>query len=122
MFIRVKPHAKFRRVGNDLEIDLPVTFVKAALGGEVVVPTVDGEVTMKVPAGTESGKVFRVKGKGMPDLRDERVSGEIYARVMVDVPKRLSGEQRRLLEEFAKASGESVDGDSLKDKFKKAFK
>lgn len=123
LFIRVKPHAKFRRTGNDLELDLPVSFVKATLGGDVTVPTVDGQVTMKIPAGTESGKVFRVKGKGMPDLRDERTFGEIYARVMVDVPKRLSNEQRRLLEEFAKASGESFDGmDSLKDKVKKIFK
>ncbi|MBF0595334.1 MAG: molecular chaperone DnaJ [Candidatus Omnitrophica bacterium] len=123
LFIRVKPHSRFRRVGNDLELDLPVSFVKAALGGEITVPTVDGQITMKVPAGTESGKVFRVKGKGMPDLRDERQFGEIYARVMVDVPKSLSKEQRRLLEEFAKASGEVVAGDgSISDKIKKIFK
>ncbi|MBF0569821.1 MAG: molecular chaperone DnaJ [Candidatus Omnitrophica bacterium] len=123
LFIRVKPHPKFRRVGNDLELDLPVSFVKAALGGEVLVPTVDGQITMKVPAGTESGKVFRVKGKGMPDLRDDHLFGEIYARVMIDVPKKLSNEQRRLLEEFAKASGEDVSGDgSIKDKIKKIFK
>jgi molecular chaperone DnaJ len=123
LFIKVKPHSQFRRTGIDLELDLPVSFVKAALGGEVDVPTIEDRVTMKIPAGTESGKVFRVKGRGMPDLRDERVTGDIYARVMVSVPQKLSAEQRRLLEEFAKASGEDVDGSSsLKDKIKKVFK
>ena len=123
LFIRVKPHPVFRRVRNDLELDLPVSFVKAALGGEVTVQTIEKSVTMKVPAGTESGKVFRLEGKGMPDLRDERVFGHIYARVMIEVPKKLSNEQRRLLEEFAKVSGEDVSGgESMKDKIKKVFK
>ena len=123
LFIRVKPHAVFRRTGIDLELDLPVSFVKAALGGEVVVPTIEDKVTMKIPPGTESGKVFRVKGKGLPDLRDERSFGDIYARVMIDVPKKLSNEQRRLLEEFAKLSSEDVAGTgSFKDTIKKVFK
>jgi molecular chaperone DnaJ len=123
LFIRVKQHPVFRRSGKDLELDLPVSFVKAALGGEVVVPTIEDQITMKVPAGTESGKVFRVKGKGMPDLRDENAFGDIYARVMIDVPKKLSNEQRRLLEEFARASGEVLaENESIKDKIKKVFK
>jgi len=122
LFIRVKEHEQFRRSGNDLEIEMPVSFVKAALGAEISVPTLNGTVTMKLPAGTEGGKVFRVRGKGMPDLRHDTDFGDLYVRVMIDVPKRLSSDQRRLLEEFAKASGENVESGSLKDKFKKAFK
>ncbi|MBF0619867.1 MAG: molecular chaperone DnaJ [Candidatus Omnitrophica bacterium] len=123
LFIRVKPHATFRRVGNDLELDLLVPFVKAALGGDASVKTIDGSVTMKIPPGTEGGKVFRVKDKGMPDLRHEGACGDIYVRVMIDVPKKLSNDQRRLLEEFAKASGEQVEGGgSFKEKIKKVFK
>lgn len=123
IFIRVKKHATFRRTGNDLEMDLLVSFVKAALGGEIEVPALAGPVTMKLPAGTESGKTFRVRQKGMPDLRSDNVSGDLYVRVMIDVPKKLSGEQRRLLEEFAKASGEDLSGaGSIKDKMKKIFK
>ena len=123
LYIRVKDHPQFRRVKNDLEMDLPVSFVKAALGGEIGVPTLSEHVTMKLPAGTESGKVFRVKGKGMPDVHETGSFGDLYVRVMIDVPKKLSADQRRLLEEFAKASGETVDNaGSFKEKIKKVFK
>jgi molecular chaperone DnaJ len=123
LFIRVREDGRFRRVRNDLEMNLAVSFVKAALGAEVDVPTLSSTITMKIPAGTESGKVFRLKGKGMPDVHDTNVFGDLYVRVMIDVPKKLSGEQRRLLEEFAKVSGEAVDGAaSIKEKIKKVFK
>ncbi len=122
IFIRVSAHPKFRRSGRDLEMDLLVAFTQAALGGEVTADTLAGPVTMKLPAGTESGKVFRLKGKGMPDVHDAGTTGDLYARVMVDVPKKLSAEQRRILEEFAKASGEEVSSGSIKDKIKKVFK
>ncbi|NTV29302.1 MAG: molecular chaperone DnaJ [Candidatus Omnitrophica bacterium] len=123
LFIRVKEHDRFRRSGNDLEMDMPVSFVKAALGADVTVPTLHGSVTMKIPAGTEGGKVFRVRGKGMPDLRHDEEHGDLYVRIMIDVPKKLSAEQRQLLEQFAKLSGESVEaGGTLKDKIKKVFK
>ncbi|MFH0754214.1 MAG: molecular chaperone DnaJ [Candidatus Omnitrophota bacterium] len=121
LFIRIKDHPQFKRVKNDLEMDLLVSFTKAALGAEVTVSTLSGPVTMKLPAGTESGKVFRVRGKGMPDVHGNNVVGDLYVRVMIDVPKKLSGEQRRLLEEFAKASGETIE-EGLKDKIKKVFK
>ena len=122
IFIRVSAHPKFRRSGRDLEMDLLVSFTQAALGGEVTADTLAGPVTMKLPAGTESGKVFRLKGKGMPDVHDAGMTGDLYARVMVDVPKKMSAEQRRILEEFAKASGEEVSSGSIKDKIKKVFK
>ncbi len=120
--IRVSAHPKFRRSGKDLEMDLLVSFTQAALGGEVTADTLAGPVTMKLPPGTESGKVFRFKAKGMPDVHDAGTTGDLYARVMVDVPKKLTAEQRRLLEEFAKASGEEVHGGSIADKIKKVFK
>ncbi len=120
--IRVSVHPKFRRSGKDLEMDLLVSFTQAALGGEVTADTLAGPVTMKLPPGTESGKVFRFKAKGMPDVHDAGTTGDLYARVMVDVPKKLTAEQRRLLEEFAKASGEEVHGGSIADKIKKVFK
>jgi molecular chaperone DnaJ len=82
--------------------------VKATLGAEVPVTTLNGQVTMKLPAGTDSGKVFRLKGKGMPDVHDHNAFGNLYVRVMVEVPKRLNAEQKKALEEFAKASGEKL--------------
>jgi molecular chaperone DnaJ len=121
LFIRITAHNIFRRVRNDLEMDLLVSFTRSALGGEIEAPTLSGTVTIKLPAGTESGKVFRVRGKGMPDVHESGSFGDLYVRVMIDVPKKLSAEQRRLLEEFAKVSGEDAGG-SFKDKIKKVFK
>jgi molecular chaperone DnaJ len=123
LYIKVVPHPEFKRNGNDLHMDLRVSFVKATLGGEVTIKTLGGgSIAMKIPAGTQSGKVFRIREKGMPDVHGHG-KGELYARVMVDVPTRLTPQQKTLLEEFAKASGEQVDStESIKDKFKKVFK
>ncbi|VAX36922.1 Chaperone protein DnaJ [hydrothermal vent metagenome] len=122
LYIHVLPHDVFQREENDLHMQLPVSFVTAALGGEVDVPTIEGNVSMKIPAGTQSGRVFRLKGKGMPDLRSG-VCADQYVRVMLQVPKRLSDQQKKLLEEFAKVSGEKVSAkaESLADKVKKVF-
>jgi molecular chaperone DnaJ len=122
LFIHMKSHPEFERHHNDLHMQLPVSFVKAALGGEVTVPTLSGDVAMKVPSGTQSGKVFRLKGKGMPDLHGGP-AGDQYAKVMLQVPVNLSGEQRRLLEEYARVSGEMTGADrSFSEKIKKVFK
>lgn len=121
LYILVKNHPRFDRHGKDLSTELDVSFVKAALGGEVSVATLNGNVSMKVPAGTQSGKVFRLKGKGMPDLHGGPV-GDLYAKVMLRVPEHLSHEQRRLLEEYAKVSGDDVASGSFTEKFKNAFK
>lgn len=123
VLIRVRPHATFQRDGNDIHLQLPVSFVKAALGAEVTVPTLNGSVSMKIPPGTQSGKVFRLRGKGMPDLHGG-APGDQYVRVMLEVPARLTAEQKRLLEEYARISGEMVDqgGDSFAEKMKKVFK
>ena len=123
LYIHVLPHEIFQREENDIYMQLPLSFVVAALGGDVSVPTMDGSVEMKIPPGTQSGKVFRLKGKGMPSLRGG-YQGEQYVKVMIEVPKKLTAEQRDLLEQFAKISGEKIlsPGDSLRDKIKKVFK
>ncbi len=120
--LRIRPHAIFQRNGSDLHMQLPVSFVKAALGAEVSVPTLSGPVSMKIPAGTQSGRIFRLRNKGMPDLNGTS-HGDQYVRVMLQVPTRLSEEQRRLLEEYARVSGEETgNSSSFADKIKNVFK
>ncbi len=121
LFIKIQDHAVFHRKGNDLTTDLNVPFFKAALGGEITIDSLKEKVVMKVPAGTQSGKVFRLRGHGMPDVHHHDGNGDLYVRVMLGVPEHLNGRQRELMEEFAKESGEA-GGNSLKSKFKKAFK
>jgi molecular chaperone DnaJ len=95
--VAVDGHAVFGRKGHDLTVSLPVTFTEAALGAQVQVPTLDGPVTLKVPAGTPGGKTFRVKGKGAPRKGGH---GDLLVTVDVDVPKKLTKEQKRLLTEL----------------------
>jgi len=123
LYIHVLPHKTFQREETDLYMQLPLSFVLAALGGEVSVPTLKGNVEMKVPAGTQSGKVFRLKGEGMPSLRGS-LTGDQYVKVMLQVPKKLSTEQKDLLEQFAQISGEKLNpsGASFTEKLKKVFK
>lgn len=123
LYLHVRDHETFQRDGNDLYMLLPLSFVTAALGGEISVSTLNGNVEMKIPAGTQSGKMFRLKGKGMPSLRGGYM-GDQYVKVMLQVPKKLSAEQRSLLEQFAKTTGDKFapHGDSLKEKIKKVFR
>ena len=123
IYIHVLAHDVFQRDASDIYTQIPVSFVKAALGAEVSVPTLGGNVTMKIPTGTQSGKIFRLKGKGMPDLRSHQ-HGDQYSTVMLQVPTKLSAEQRNLLEEYARVSSEAVQlkGPSIKEKIKKVFK
>jgi molecular chaperone DnaJ len=98
--IRVQPHPVFGRKGDDLTIDLPVSYPEAALGANVEVPTLNGPVTLKVPAGTPSGKTFRVRGKGAPRRNG---SGDLLVTVNVDVPGKLSREEKQLLRQLDEA-------------------
>jgi len=100
--LRVMPHPRFRREGNDLYVDVPVTVNEAVLGGRIKVPTLDGTVTMTLPAGTDSGKRFRLKGKGIPD-RKSGVRGDEFAVIKIIVPKNVSEKTRKALEEIGKA-------------------
>jgi molecular chaperone DnaJ len=105
---RVKQHPYFARDGADVVLDLPVTIAEAALGTEVTVPTPTGErVKLKIPAGTQDGKVLRVPGKGAPRLSGKG-TGDLKVKVRVKVPTKLTARQRELLEEFARAYTEDV--------------
>lgn len=122
VLVRIKEHPVFKRDDNDLFYEATLTLSKAVLGGETEVPTLSGMVNMRIPPGTQSGKVFRLKGKGMPDVHGGSTGDELV-RVTVEIPAQLNSEQRRLMEEFARASGESVENkESFTDKIKKAFK
>ena len=122
LFIKVKDHPIFERHGQDLKMDLPVSFAKAALGGEEKIKTLKEEVEMKIPEGTQSGKVFRMRGQGMPDVHGGHDHGDLYVRVMIAVPNNLNSRQRELMEELSRELGEGNGKSSFKDKFKKAFK
>jgi molecular chaperone DnaJ len=97
--IKVQPHPFFKRDGSDLHCEVPITVVDAALGAQVEVPTLDGKVRMKIPSGTQSGKVFRLRGKGVPDL-EGRGRGDQHVAVVVETPRELSDSERALLEKL----------------------
>lgn len=99
VFVTVRPHAIFQRRGNDVWCELPLTFAQAALGAEVVVPTLDGKVSYQVHEGTQPGDVFKLKSKGIQSLHG-RGKGDQYVQVSVEVPKNLSKKQKELLKEF----------------------
>ena len=97
--IRVNPHKLFEREGADLSCEVPITMAAAALGGEVELPTLEGQVSLKIPAGTQSGRVFRLRGKGVKTVRDNR-NGDLFARVVVETPVNLTSEQQDMLRKF----------------------
>jgi len=103
--IRVNPHKLFTRDGADLACEVPISIGTATLGGEVELPTLNGNVSLKVPAGTQSGKTFRLRGKGVVTVRDPR-TGDLFAKVLVETPVNLTSEQKDLLEKFE----ESIQG------------
>ena len=103
--IHVKEHEVFEREGEHLFCEIPVSFTAAALGSEIEVPTLEGRASVKVPQGTQSGTVFKLRAKGMPIL-NAGVRGDLMVRVAVEVPTKLNAEQRKKLEEFAALMGE----------------
>jgi curved DNA-binding protein len=102
--VRVSTHPTFKRDGNHLKVDLPVPVTTAVLGGRVTVPTMAGPVRLTIPAGTQSGRTFRLKGKGMPILRDGEGFGDLLATAQIRIPERLTDEERRLYEQLAQAA------------------
>ena len=108
--IIIKPHDIFQREDDDLHADLPISFTTAALGGEVSVPTMDTETRITIPEGTQSGKIFRLRGKGVPNVHNNGVKGDLYVHVYVETPVKLNAEQKDLLRKF----GESLEKGATK--------
>lgn len=122
--VQVKAHEIFEREGDDLHCQMPLSFSTATLGGETTVPTLEGKANLKVPAGTQNGTTFRLRGKGIKILGEER-HGDLYVHVQIAVPTQLSAEQRTHLEAFAKSFGETPSSsmeESFFEKAKKFFK
>jgi molecular chaperone DnaJ len=107
VIIGVRPHEIFERHGYDIVCEVPISFIQAILGCEIEIPTLDGRVKVKIPPGTQSGKVFRLRGKGIPDLHG-RGKGDEHVVIDVEIPASLNNQQRRLLEEFARISGDEI--------------
>jgi molecular chaperone DnaJ len=99
-YIAIKPHPVFSRHNNDIVCQVPVSFTHAALGGRIEVPTLKGKEELDVPAGTQHGEVFKLKGKGLPDLRSSRTGDELV-QILIEIPKRLNEKQKQLLREFS---------------------
>lgn len=120
--VSVRKHPLFERHEQDIICEIPVSFTTAALGDEIDVPTLEGQVKMKIPAGTPSGKIFRLRGKGVPVLGSNQ-KGDQHVRVFVDVPKKLSAEKRALLDELKKleAKEPSSEMKGFFDKVKNMF-
>lgn len=120
--IHVREHAIFVREDYEVLCEMPISFTQAALGSQIDVPTLDGKVKMKIPSGTQTGKVFRLRGKGVPHLHGGG-RGDQHVRVVVETPTELSREQRELLEKFAEISGEEThpQSKSFLEKVKELF-
>lgn len=123
MVFNVEESDIFDREGSEIYYDLPLSFVQAALGDEIKVPTVHGDVKLKIPAGTQTETNFRLRGKGAPRLRGG-ANGDQHVKVKIITPKNLNDEQKEALRTFAKAGGQSVSEqqeEGFFDKMKDAF-
>lgn len=122
VYVNVRPHPVFERRGDDVWCEVPITFTQAALGADVVVPTLDGKVSYTVREGTQPGDVFRLKGKGIQRLGG-RGRGDQYVRVTVEVPKNLNGKQKELIKQLDGATGDKnyAKRRNFFDKIKKMF-
>ena len=120
--LHVKPHEMFQRDGDDLLCEVPIGFVQAALGAEVEVPTLDGKTSIRIPAGTQSGSMFRLKGRGMRNVQGYG-QGDLHVRILVEVPTHLSSAQKAKLLEFSELCNgkESPMRESFFDKAKNLF-
>lgn len=120
---QVKPHEFFERDGEDIYCEVPLTFPQVALGDEIEVPTLTGKVKLKIPAGTQTGTSFRLRGKGVPNVHG-RGQGDQHVQVRVVTPKNLTENEKELMREFAGMSGGRPEeqNDGFFDKLRRAFK
>jgi len=123
IYFRVKPHRLFKRDGLNLFCEIPISYVQAVLGAEILVPTLEENEKFELPDGTQTGATFKLKGQGIPSLRS-KVRGDLYFTVKVETPKKLSDKQKEALKHYADAMGEEITGrgKSFFDKVKDAFK
>ena len=121
-YISVKPHPIFTRHHNDIVCQVPVSFTQAALGSKIEVPTLKGTEPLEIPPGTQHGEVFKLKGKGVPDLRSYKNGDEII-QILIEIPKKLSDRQKQLLREFASSEDERLmpQRKGFMDKIKQVF-
>ena len=122
VYINVRPHELFERRGDDVWCDLPITFAQAALGAEVVVPTLDGKVKYQIHEGTQPGDVFKLKGKGIPHLNG-RGRGDQYVRMNIEIPRNLTSKQKKSVSEFDNALTDKnyAKQRSFREKLKRMF-
>jgi molecular chaperone DnaJ len=106
-YIVVRPHPMFTRHNNDIVCQVPISFTQAALGAKVDVPTLKGMEPIDIPAGTQHGEVFKLKGKGLPDVRSYRTGDELV-QILVEIPRKLTEKQKTLLREFASTENDNV--------------
>jgi molecular chaperone DnaJ len=121
VYLGIAPHQLFNRDGMDTYVDIPISFPQAAMGAQLTVPTLEGELAMTLPAGTQAGTVLRMKGRGMPSVRGTQ-RGDHHVTVHVMVPTKMNKRQRDLLEEYAKAGGDEIEERSFFDRVKDAFR
>ncbi len=121
-YVRIKPHEFLHRDGNNVIAVVPVSFTEAALGTTIDVPSLNGTKQLKIPAGTQYGNVFRIKGQGLPDVRSGR-KGDQLVQVAIEIPAKLNSKQRELLKQFAETEDKSVypQSKSFFDRLKKYF-
>jgi molecular chaperone DnaJ len=117
--LNVEDHPFFKREGTEIFCEVPISFPQAVLGAEIEVPTLDGTSKLKVPAGTPSGKIFYIKGKGAARVGGHQ-RGNQMVKIFIDVPKKLTARQKELLEEFASINGDEISR-SFKEKLKDLF-
>ncbi|MFY9779304.1 MAG: molecular chaperone DnaJ [Candidatus Baltobacteraceae bacterium] len=120
VYLNIAPHARFRRDGLDLFVDVPIAFTQAALGASIEFPSLDAPLPLQIAAGTQNGSTYRVRGHGMPSVRGGN-RGDLLVTVHVVVPTKLSRKERELLEDFARLGGDRVDERSFFERVKDAF-
>lgn len=115
VYINVKPHEYFERDNNDVYCVIPISITQASLGAEVLVSTLDNKkIKLKVPAGTQNGKILRVRNEGIPFLHNQNRRGDLYIKIMVKIPSRLSSKEKDLLEQFSQLAGEDGNPQPVK--------
>ena len=121
VYLSVKPHALYKREGLDTFVDVPISFPQATLGSALTVPSLEGDLQLNIPAGTQSGTRHRLRGHGMPSVRGTQ-RGDHHVTVHVVIPTKMSKRQRELLEEYAEAGGDTVEEKSFFERVKDAFR